>query len=34
MTGHTNGVRSVAFTADGRTLASSSDEAIRLWDMG
>ena len=34
--GHTNGVNSVAFSPDGRTLASGAgyeDSTIRLWDV-
>ena len=33
LTGHSSGVRSVAFSPNGETLASSSfDETIRLWN--
>ena len=31
--GHTSYVSSVSFSPDGRTLASTSDETIRLWDV-
>jgi WD40 repeat protein len=33
LTGHTGGVYSVAYSPDGRTLATADDETVRLWDV-
>ena len=32
LTGHTDGVNSVSFSPDGNTIATGSDNTIRLWD--
>ena len=35
LTGHADGVNCVAFSPDGKTLASSSfDKTIKLWSVG
>ncbi|MEV0711557.1 WD40 repeat domain-containing protein [Nocardia aurea] len=34
MTGHIEAVRSVAFSPDGRTLATGADKTVVLWDVG
>ncbi|WP_371493402.1 hypothetical protein OG871_39415 [Kitasatospora sp. NBC_00374] len=33
LTGHTKDVKSVAFSPDGKTLASADIGAVRLWDI-
>ena len=33
LTGHTDGVNSVSFSPDGNTIATGSDDTIRLWDV-
>ena len=32
--GHSNWVYAVAFSPDGKTLASGSDNTLKLWDAG
>jgi WD40 repeat protein len=31
--GHSDGVTSVAFSADGRVVTGSSDRTLRIWDV-